>query len=178
MTRGTFANVRIKNLMVPGVEGGVTRHQPDGEQMSIYDAAMRYEREGVPLIDLRRPGVRHGQLARLGRQGHAPARRARGRRAELRAHPPLEPRRHGRAAAAVPRRRQRRARSASTARRPSTSTGSAGGLAPRQETPLAIRRADGTVTKVSLRVRIDTPIEIDYYRHGGILPYVLRQLLG
>src|SRR6185369_10401664 len=50
MTRGTFANVRIKNLMVPGVEGGVTKHQPDGEQMSIFDAAMRYANEGVPLV--------------------------------------------------------------------------------------------------------------------------------
>ena len=50
MTRGTFANVRIKNLMVPGVEGGVTKHQPDGEQMSIYDAAMQYQKEGTPLI--------------------------------------------------------------------------------------------------------------------------------
>src|SRR5258707_13607933 len=50
MTRGTFANVRIKNLIVPGVEGGVTVHQPDGEQMSIYDAAMQYQKEGTPLI--------------------------------------------------------------------------------------------------------------------------------
>src|ERR1700704_5507597 len=52
MTRGTFANVRIKNLMVPGVEGGVTRHQPDGEQMSIFDAAMKYREENVPLVIL------------------------------------------------------------------------------------------------------------------------------
>src|SRR2546430_8344994 len=50
MTRGTFANVRIKNLMVPGVEGGVTKHQPDGERMSIYDAAMKYQSEGIPLV--------------------------------------------------------------------------------------------------------------------------------
>ncbi|MEI9896078.1 MAG: hypothetical protein WDN28_19975 [Chthoniobacter sp.] len=50
MTRGTFANVRIKNLMVPGVEGGVTKHQPDGEQMSIYDASMLYQAAGTPLI--------------------------------------------------------------------------------------------------------------------------------
>ena len=56
--------------------------------------------------------------------------------------------------------------------------GLAGGLAPRQETPLSIRRAGATVTRLALRVRIDTPIETDYYRHGGILPYVLRQLLG
>src|SRR5204862_4765652 len=50
MTRGTFANVRIKNLMVPGVEGGVTKHLPDGEVMSIYDAAMKYQQEGTPLL--------------------------------------------------------------------------------------------------------------------------------
>src|SRR5205823_1119691 len=50
MTRGTFANVRIKNLMLPGTEGGVTKHQPDGERMSIYDAAMKYQKEGVPLV--------------------------------------------------------------------------------------------------------------------------------
>jgi aconitate hydratase len=56
--------------------------------------------------------------------------------------------------------------------------GLAQGLAPRQQTPLAIRRADGSVTRVALKVRIDTPIETDYYRHGGILPYVLRQLLA
>src|SRR5207237_8998530 len=52
MTRGTFANVRIKNLMVPGMEGGVTKHQPDGEQMSIFDAAMKYQKENVPLVIL------------------------------------------------------------------------------------------------------------------------------
>src|SRR5436853_7862538 len=52
MTRGTFANVRIKNLMVPGTEGGVTKHYPDGEQMSIFDAAMRYQKEKMPLIIL------------------------------------------------------------------------------------------------------------------------------
>src|SRR5437762_10126482 len=52
MTRGTFANVRIKNLMVPGVEGGVTVHYPDGEQMSIFDAAMKYQQENMPLVIL------------------------------------------------------------------------------------------------------------------------------
>ena len=77
MVRGTFANVRIRNLMVPGVEGGVTLHQPDGERMSIYDAAERYRAEGVPADRARRTGLRSGQLARLGCQGHPPARRAR-----------------------------------------------------------------------------------------------------
>ena len=101
MMRGTFANIRIKNQMAPGVEGGVTVHYPDGEQQPIYDAAMRYKAEGTPACDLRRPRIRHGIEPRLGREGHPPAWRARGDRPELRAHPPLQPRRHGRAAAGV-----------------------------------------------------------------------------
>ena len=87
-------------------------HQPDGEQMSIYDAAMRYQDDGRPAGHLRRPGVRHRQLARLGGEGHAAAGRARGRRAELRAHPPQQPGRHGRPAAASSRRASARNRSA------------------------------------------------------------------
>ena len=70
MTRGTFANVRIKNLMVPGTEGGVTKHLPDGEVMSIYDAAMKYMSEGIPADCFCRAGVRHGQFPRLGCQGN------------------------------------------------------------------------------------------------------------
>jgi len=89
MIRGTFASIRARNEMTPEVEGSCTVHYPDGERMPIH----------------RRRGVRRGVLARLGREGHAPARRARGHRRGLRAHPPLEPHRHGRAAARVPRRR-------------------------------------------------------------------------
>ena len=70
MTRGTFANIRIRNLLAPGTEGGVTRHLPDGELMSIYDAAMKYKAEGVPLVVLAGDGIRHGLQPRLGRQGH------------------------------------------------------------------------------------------------------------
>jgi aconitate hydratase len=93
MMRGTFANVRIKNLMLPPredgtrVEGGVTLFQPGGERMAIYDAAMRYMQEGRADRGVRRRGVRHGQLARLGGQGHAAPRRQGGDRQELRAHP-------------------------------------------------------------------------------------------
>ena len=76
MVRGTFANIRLKNLMVPGVEGGVTVHQPSGERLDIFDAAMRYQKEGVPLVVL--AGKEYGtrQLARLGGQGHAAPGRA------------------------------------------------------------------------------------------------------
>ena len=64
--RGTFANIRIRNLLAPGTEGGVTRHLPDGEQMSIYDAAMKYKAEGVPLVVLAGSEYGIGQLAATG----------------------------------------------------------------------------------------------------------------
>ena len=98
-----------------------TRHLPDGEEMSIYDAAMKYARGGHAARRARRQGVRLGLVARLGGQGHEPARRAGGDRRVLRAHPPLQPRRHGRAAAAVRRRRVGRIARASPARRSSRS---------------------------------------------------------
>ena len=111
MVRGTFANIRLRNLLgrdVAGLEplpeGGNTYYLADGsnEQMSIYDAAVRYIEAGVDLVVLAGKEYGTGLLARLGGQGHEAARRARGDRRELRAHPPLEPDRHGRAAAAVP----------------------------------------------------------------------------
>ena len=102
MIRGTFANVRLRNRLVER-EGGFTRHFPDGEETTIYEAAMSYADEGVPAGRARRQGVRLGLLARLGGQGHEPARRPRRDRRELRADPPLQPDRDGRAAAAVPR---------------------------------------------------------------------------
>ena len=97
-----------RNQLAPGTEGGVTRvprRWRRREQMSIYDAAMKYIDEGVPLVVLAGKEYGSGSLARLGGEGHAPARRARRDRRELRADPPLEPRRHGRAAAPVRRRR-------------------------------------------------------------------------
>ena len=117
MVRGTFANIRLKNAMVPGVEGGVTVHVPSGERMDIYDAAERYRAEGTPLVVLAGKEYGSGSLARLGGQGHAAPRRARGDRRELRAHPPLEPRRHGRPAAAVQGRAERRVAGAHRAAR-------------------------------------------------------------
>ena len=92
MMRGTFANIRLRNQLAPGTEGGVTAAK-DGEEMSIYDAAMALRRGGHAARRPRRQGVRLGLVARLGGQGHEPARRAGGHRRVLRAHPPLEPRR-------------------------------------------------------------------------------------
>ena len=101
MMRGTFANIRLRNLLLPGTEGGVTLHIPSGETLSIFDAAMKYKTGVDAAGDPRGQGIRHRQLARLGRQGHDAARRQGGDRRELRAHPPLQSHRHGRAAAAI-----------------------------------------------------------------------------
>ena len=101
MMRGTFANIRLKNQMVPGVEGGFTVHYPSKQRMPIYDAAMRYKAENGAAGRLRRQGIRHRLVARLGGQGHGAARHARRGRAVVRAHPSLQPDRHGRGAAGV-----------------------------------------------------------------------------
>ena len=157
--RGTFANIRLRNQIAPGTEGGVTLYLPGGEQMSIYDAAMQYQAGGRAADGHRRQGVRLGLVARLGGQGHAAARRARGDRRELRAHPPQQPRQHGRAAAAVQGRRQRgqprahgsRGRSTSRSRRSK----------PRGELSITARAEDGAAKTFTVRVRVDTPEELD-----------------
>ena len=92
MMRGTFANIRIKNMMLRR-QGGRPDHPPSfrREQMSIYDAAMRYKAEGVPLVVFARQGIRHRLEPRLGGQGHAPARHPRRDRPVVRAHSPIQP---------------------------------------------------------------------------------------
>ena len=102
MVRGTFANVRLRNKMVPNLEGGFTRHLPDGAEMSIFDASEKYIAEGVPLVILAGKGIRFRLLARLGGQGSAVAGSARRDRRKLRAHSSLESGGHGDSAAAVP----------------------------------------------------------------------------
>jgi len=96
MMRGTFANIRIKNEMLGGEEGGNTLYQPGGEKLSIYDAAMRYQAEGVPLVVIAGKEYGPGSSRDWAAKG--------GHRRELRAHPPIQPHRHGRAGAAVRRR--------------------------------------------------------------------------
>ena len=105
MTRGTFANIRIRNLLAPGTEGGVTRHLPDGEVMPIYDAAMKYREQGTPLVVLAGSEYGTGSSRDWAAKGtHAPGRAGRARR-QLRADPPQQPGRHGRPAAGAARRR-------------------------------------------------------------------------
>ena len=177
MTRGTFANVRIKNLMVPGVEGGVTIYQPDGEQMSIYDAAMKYQAEGIPLM------VFAGQEYGTGssRDWAAKGTRLLGVRAVIaqsfeRIH------RSNLVGMGVLPCQFKDGTNAQTLHLDGTETfdlrGFQTGVAPRQELTLTIHRPNGETDRVPVTLRIDTPIEVDYYVHGGILPYVLRQLIS
>ncbi|HVT04360.1 MAG TPA: aconitate hydratase [Thermoanaerobaculia bacterium] len=177
MTRGTFANVRIKNLMVPGVEGGVTAFQPDGEQMSIYDAAMKYQEQGTPLF------VFAGQEYGTGssRDWAAKGTRLLGAKAVIarsfeRIH------RSNLVGMGVLPCQFEEGTSAESLGLDGSETldllGIGGGVKPRQKATLVIHRKNGEKQEVAVTVRIDTPIEVDYYQHGGILQYVLRQLIS
>jgi aconitase A len=177
MTRGTFANVRIKNLMVPGTEGGVTIYQPSGERMSIYDAAMKYQAARVPLL------VFAGQEYGTGssRDWAAKGTRLLGVRAVIaqsfeRIH------RSNLVGMGVLPCQFKEGTSAQTLKLDGTESfdllGLEANIRPRQAITLVIHRASGAREEVPVTLRIDTPIEVDYYQHGGILPYVLRQLIA
>jgi aconitate hydratase len=174
MVRGTFANVRIKNLMVPGVEGGVTVHQPVGEQMSIYDASIRYQAAGVPLVVL--AGHEYGTGS--SRDWAAKGTRLLGVRAVVaqsfeRIH------RSNLVGMGVLPCQFKEGVNAQTLGLDGSETfdliGLENGITPRQDLTLVIHRASGETEEAPVTLRIDTPIEIEYYLHGGILPYVLRQ---
>jgi aconitate hydratase len=178
MMRGTFANVRIKNLMVPGTEGGVTIHQPAGERMSIYDAAMKYQSESKSLVVI--AGQEYGTGS--SRDWAAKGTRLLGVKAVIaqsfeRIH------RSNLVGMGVLPCQFKEGTNAASLNLDGTETFDITGLedgevTPRQDVTLTIHRADGSTEQVPLILRIDTPIEIDYYLHGGILPYVLRQLLA
>jgi aconitate hydratase len=177
MVRGTFANVRIKNLMVPGVEGGVTIYQPGGERMSIYDAAMRYQAEGVPLVII--AGQEYGTGS--SRDWAAKGTRLLGVKAVVaqsfeRIH------RSNLVGMGVLPLQFKDDTNAASLRLDGTERfdllGIGEGVEPREDIKLVIHRASGAVEEIPVTLRIDTAIEVDYYNHGGILPYVLRQLLS
>ncbi|HLA11279.1 MAG TPA: aconitate hydratase [Pyrinomonadaceae bacterium] len=177
MLRGTFANVRIKNLMVPGVEGGVTLHQPDGERVSIYDAALKYQQEGVPLVVL--AGQEYGTGS--SRDWAAKGTRLLGVKAVVAESFERIHRSNLVGMGVLPCQFLEGQNVASLSLDGSEVfdlIGLEGGVQPRQTVTLVIHRQNGETEKVSLSLRIDTPVEIDYYQHGGILPYVLRQLLA
>ncbi len=176
MTRGTFANVRIKNLMVPGVEGGVTVHQPGGERMAIYDAAMQYQQEGTPLIIL--AGQEYGTGS--SRDWAAKGTRLLGVRAVVAQSFERIHRSNLVGMGVLPLQFEEGTNAHSLGIHGNETfdiTGISGELEPRQKATLVIR-GEGAAREVPVIVRIDTPIEVDYYEHGGILPYVLRQLMG
>ena len=183
MMRGTFANVRIKNRMIPAkadgsaVEGGITIHQPSGEQMSIYDAAMKYVAEGTPTMVF--GGEEYGTGS--SRDWAAKGTQLLGVKA------------------VITRSFERIHRSnlvgmgvlplqfigddsvqtlGITGNETFDLKGLEGEIKPQQLATLVIHRADGSSQEVAVLLRIDTPIEVDYYKHGGILPFVLRQLLA
>jgi len=181
MVRGTFANVRLKNLLAPGTEGPVTLHLPDGEQMTIYDASVKYQAEGVPLIVI--AGKEYGSGS--SRDWAAKGPRLLGVRAVIaqsyeRIHrsnlvgmgilplqflPNATPEKLG-----------------LTGKEVFEITGLSAVLTegfPRgKELVVRATRPDGSRVQFTVTVRIDTPQELQYYRHGGILEYVLRQLLA
>ena len=175
MMRGTFANIRLRNRLAPGTEGGWTRHLPGGEQMSIYDAATRYQAQGTPLLVL--AGKEYGSGS--SRDWAAKGTLLLGVRAVIaesfeRIHRsnlvfmgvlPLVFR-AGETAASL----------GLTGAESFDLGGIADGLAPRSDVGVRATATDGTVTEFTVTARIDTPEELHYYRHGGILPYVLRQL--
>jgi aconitate hydratase len=175
MVRGTFANVRIKNLLVPGVEGGVTVHQPSGERLAIYDAAMRYAAEGVPLL------VFAGQEYGTGssRDWAAKGTRLLGVRAVVAQSFERIHRSNLVGMGVLPCQFADGTNAQALHLDGSESfdlLGTEGELRPRQSLTLVVHRASGQRDQVPLTLRIDTPIEVDYYRHGGILPYVLREI--
>jgi len=176
MTRGTFANVRIKNLMVPGTEGGVTKHFPDGKQMSIFDAAMNYQKESVPLIIL--AGHEYGTGS--SRDWAAKGTRLLGVKAVIAASYERIHRSNLVGMGVLPLQFLDGVTAESLGLDGSQTfsiDGLSDDLRPGQRLTVEIKTTDGRTRYFPVKVRIDTPIETDYYGHGGILPFVLRQLL-
>jgi len=177
MMRGTFANIRIKNLMVPGTEGGITIHHPSGKQTSVYEAAMEYEKDGVPTVVF--GGDEYGQGS--SRDWAAKGPQLLGTKAVIvrnfeRIH------RANLVFMGVLPLQFKSGTTAQTLKLDGSETiditGIEKGITPMQDVTMTITRKDGKKESVPLTLRIDTPIEVDYYQHGGILPYVLRELIA
>jgi len=183
MMRGTFANVRIKNLMIPPnadgtrVEGGITLHQPSGEQLSIYDAAMKYIAEGTPTVIF--GGEEYGTGS--SRDWAAKGTQLLGVKAVIARSFERIHRSNLVGMGVLPLQFKAGDSIQSldiTGRETYDITGLENGIKPQQDVTLTIHYENGTSKQVPLLLRIDTPIEVDYYNHGGILPFVLRQLLA
>jgi aconitate hydratase len=175
MMRGTFANVRLKNLLVPGVEGSVTRFLPTGDQTSIFDASMRYQAAKIPLIVL--AGKEYGSGS--SRDWAAKGTFMLGVRAVLAESYERIHRSNLIGMGILPLQYllgQTRELLGLTGEETFAIEGIADGLAPRKLMQMVATAADGSVKRFEALARIDTAVELDYYKHGGILQYVLRQL--
>jgi aconitate hydratase len=175
MVRGTFANIRLRNQLAPGTEGGVTVHLPDGEAMSIYDAAMRYEKEGVPLIVI--AGKEYG--AGSSRDWAAKGPLLLGVRAVIAESYERIHRSNLVGMGVLPLEFEPGQTPASLGLtgQESYSIEGIGALSPRKKLTVHARDDSGKTTTFQTIARADTPEEVSYYKHGGILRYVLRQML-
>ena len=176
MVRGTFANIRLKNLMVPGVEGGVTVHVPSGERMTIFDAAERYHQERTPLVVV--AGKEYGSGS--SRDWAAKGTLLLGVRAVLAESFERIHRSNlvGMGVLPVQFKPGQNAETVGlTGHEKLTIAGLAGELRPRQELTVQVERPDGRRDSFPVVARLDSPVEINYYRQGGILHTVLRKML-
>jgi aconitate hydratase len=175
MVRGTFANIRLRNQLAPGTEGGWTLHQPSGEKMTIYDAAMRYKQEGVPLMVL--AGKEYG--AGSSRDWAAKGTLLLGVRAVIAESYERIHRSNlvGMGVLPLEFKPGETAESLGLSGHESFSAEGVSKLAPRAKLRVQARDDGGKEKTFEVVARADTPEEVAYYRHGGILPYVLRQML-
>jgi aconitate hydratase len=177
MMRGTFANVRLKNQLVPGVEGGITRHLPDGERMSIYDAAMKYKTDRVPLLVI--AGKEYGSGS--SRDWAAKGTFMLGVRAVIAESYERIHRSNLIGMGVLPLQfllGQSRESLGLTGEEAYAISGIAADLAPGKRLAITAKDAHGNTKRFEAMTRIDTAVELDYYKHGGILQFVLRQLVA
>ena len=178
MVRGAFANPRIKNLLAPGTEGGVTIHQPSGDKMTIYEASMRYQNDGVPLFVF--GGEEYGTGS--SRDWAAKGTQMLGVKCVVaRGYERIH--RSNLVGMGVLPCQFKGNDSVQSLKIDGTETfdliGVAGGnVKPLQDLTLVIHRKDGSKQNVTVMLRVDSPIEVEYLKHGGILPYVLRELMA
>jgi aconitate hydratase len=177
MMRGTFANVRLRNLMAPGTEGGVTRYQPSGEQMTIFDASVKYQDAGVPLMIV--AGKEYGSGS--SRDWAAKGTYLLGVKAVIAESFERIHRSNLVNMGVLPLQFKLGDNAASLKINGTESfqvKGVADGLKPRGDVLVIATETDGSTREFTVTVRIDTPEELIAFKHGGILPYVVRQLVG
>ena len=176
MVRGTFANIRIKNLMMDGVEGGVTRYLPTGEAMPIYDASAKYLADGTPLVVLGGKDYGMGSSRDWAAKGTVLL----GVRAVIVESFERIHRSNLIGMGVLPLTFQNgdTAQSLGLTGEETFSIPVADDVKPRQTITVTATRANGEAVSFDATVRLDTPVEVDYYRNGGILHYVLRDFLG